>query len=147
MTERPRFFDDLAGVAGGALSALAGVREEAEAVMRARMDEAIRKFDLVRREDLEAVQDMAANARAGQEAADARLALLEARLSALEGQGNDARGSSAGAPASAPGAGASEADPASMPPKMHLHGDVPPNPSEVTPAALPPHAGEEPLAT
>lgn len=112
MTERPRFFDDLAGVAGGALSALAGVREEAEALMRARVDEAIRKFDLVRREDLEAVQDMAANARAGQEAAEARLALIEARLVALEGR--DPRTNSM---------------------------------SEVDPAALPPHAGEEPLAT
>jgi hypothetical protein len=28
MAERPRFFDDLAGVAGGAISALAGLREE-----------------------------------------------------------------------------------------------------------------------
>ncbi len=95
MTERPRFFDDLAGVAGGALSALAGVREEAEALVRARVDEAIRKLDLVRREDLEAVQDMAANARAGQEAAEARLALIEERLMALEGQDGDARASAA----------------------------------------------------
>lgn len=118
MTERPRFFDDLAGVAGGALSALAGVREEAEAVMRARMDEMIRKLDLVRREDLEAVQDMAANARAGQEAADARLALMDARLTALEGQGNI---SSAPAPTAA--TDASEVDPASLPP---LTGAEPP---------------------
>jgi hypothetical protein len=81
MTERPRFFDDLAGVAGGAMSALAGLREEAESVIRARVDEAIRKLDLVRREDLEAVQEMAANARAGQQALEARLAALEARIS------------------------------------------------------------------
>ncbi|HYZ63386.1 MAG TPA: accessory factor UbiK family protein, partial [Acetobacteraceae bacterium] len=54
MTERPRFFDDLAGVAGGAMSALTGLREEAESMIRARVDEAIRKLDLVRREDLEA---------------------------------------------------------------------------------------------
>jgi hypothetical protein len=32
MTDRPRIFDDLAGVAGGAISALAGLREEAEAI-------------------------------------------------------------------------------------------------------------------
>src|ERR1700686_83229 len=31
MSDRPRFFDDLAGVAGGAISALAGLRQEAEA--------------------------------------------------------------------------------------------------------------------
>jgi BMFP domain-containing protein YqiC len=84
MAERPRFFDDLAGVAGGALSALAGLREETEAMVRARVDETIRKLELVRREDLDAVAELAARARAGQEAAEARLATLEARLTALE---------------------------------------------------------------
>lgn len=82
--ERPRFFDDIAGVAGGAFSAFSGLYDEAEAAMRARMDEALRKLDLVRREDLEAVQQMAANARAGQEAAEARIAALEVRIAALE---------------------------------------------------------------
>ena len=84
MSDRPRFFDDLAGVAGGAFSALTGLRDEAEATLRARLDEAIRKLDLVRREDLEAVEQMAANARAGQEAAEARLAAIESRLAVLE---------------------------------------------------------------
>ncbi len=84
MSDRPRFFDDLAGVAGGAISALAGLREEAEALVRARTDEAIRRLDLVRREELEAVSEMAANARAGQEAAEAKLAAVLARLDALE---------------------------------------------------------------
>lgn len=125
MTDRPRFFDDLAGVAGGALSALAGVREEAEALVRARVDDAIRKLDLVRREDMEAVQDMAANARAGQEALEDRVAALEARLA------GDAPGASEVDPESMPrppgGPGAAQ-DPA--PPETR--------PSEVTPAAMPP---------
>ena len=85
MNDRPRFFDDLAGVAGGAFSALTGLRDEAEATIRARVDEAIRKLDLVRRDDLEAVQVLAANARAGQEIAQTKLAELERRLAALEG--------------------------------------------------------------
>jgi BMFP domain-containing protein YqiC len=84
MSDRPRFFEDLAGVAGGAISALAGLREEVEAVVRARVDETIRKLELVRRDELEAVTELAANARAGQEAAELRLAALEARLAALE---------------------------------------------------------------
>jgi BMFP domain-containing protein YqiC len=84
MNDRPRFFDDLAGVAGGAFSALTGLKDEAEATIRARIDEAIRKFDLVKREDLEAVQEMAANARSGQEAAEAQLNALEIRVAALE---------------------------------------------------------------
>jgi BMFP domain-containing protein YqiC len=87
MSDRPRFFEDLAGVAGGAISALAGLREEVEAVVRARVDEAIRKLELVRRDELEAVTELAANARAGQEAAEARLAVLEARIAALESGG------------------------------------------------------------
>ncbi len=112
MTERPRFIDDLAGVAGGAFSALAGIREEAESMVRARVDEAIRKLDLVRRDDLDAVMEMAANARTGQEAAERRLAALEARL--------DAHMASMGGGEEA---GASEADPASLPPG---HGDTGP---------------------
>jgi BMFP domain-containing protein YqiC len=80
MSDRPRFFEDLAGVAGGALSALAGLREEVEAMVRAKVDETIRRLDLVRREELEAVAELAARARAGQEAAEARLAALEERV-------------------------------------------------------------------
>jgi BMFP domain-containing protein YqiC len=96
MADRPKFFDDLAGVAGGAMSALAGVRDEAEALMRARIDEAIRHFDLAKREDVEAAKEMAANARAGQEAAEAKLAdamerfaALEKRIEALEARAQD----------------------------------------------------------
>jgi BMFP domain-containing protein YqiC len=84
MSDRPKFFDDLAGVAGGAISALAGLRDEAEAMVRARTDEWIQRLDLVRREELEAIQELAANARAGQEAAEAKVATLESRLAALE---------------------------------------------------------------
>ncbi len=91
MADRPRIFDDLAGVAGGAISALAGLREEAEAMVKARVDETIRRLDLIRRDEFDAIAELAANARAGQEAAEARLAevtmrlsVLEARLSALE---------------------------------------------------------------
>jgi BMFP domain-containing protein YqiC len=84
MAERPRFFDDLAGVAGGALSALTGLREEAGSAVRARLEEAVRALDLVRREEFEAVQELAANARSGQEQALAALARMEERVAALE---------------------------------------------------------------
>ncbi len=91
MADRPRFFDDLAGVAGGTLSALVGLRDEAESLIRAQIDEAIRRLNLVRREELEAVTELAANARHGEEdarlrltTAEGRIAVLEARLTALE---------------------------------------------------------------
>jgi BMFP domain-containing protein YqiC len=48
------------------------------------VDETIRKLELVRREELEAVTELAANARAGQEAAEARLTEMESRVAALE---------------------------------------------------------------
>ncbi|MGI3776082.1 MAG: accessory factor UbiK family protein [Janthinobacterium lividum] len=84
MSDRPRIFDDLAGLAGGAFSALSGMRDEVEAVVRARVDEVVRRLDLVRREELDAIAELAANARMGQEAAEARVAALEARVAALE---------------------------------------------------------------
>jgi hypothetical protein len=80
---RPRLFDDLAGLAGGAVSAFAGLKDEAEAMVRARVDETLRRLDLVRREEFEVVAAMAARAREAQEAAEARLATLEAKLDAL----------------------------------------------------------------
>ena len=77
MADRPRFFDDIAGVAGGAISALAGLRQEGEAIVRARIDETIRALDLVRRDEYDAVMEMASRARSGQEAAEARVLALE----------------------------------------------------------------------
>ncbi len=108
MAERPRFFDDIAGLAGGAMSAFQGLRDELESQLKARLDDTIRKLDLVRREEFEAVAEMASRARAGQEAAEARLDALEARMGG---------GAGVSRPAGASGAvGASEADPASLPP-------------------------------
>jgi hypothetical protein len=77
MNERPKFFDDLAGVAGGALSALAGLREEMASMVRARVDEAVRRLDLVRREDFEAMEEVARRAKAQVEALEIRVARLE----------------------------------------------------------------------
>lgn len=57
MTERPRFFDDLAGMAGGAISVIAGLRQEAEALARTAVDDALRRLDLVRREEVDALSD------------------------------------------------------------------------------------------
>ncbi|GBQ65960.1 hypothetical protein AA103196_1259 [Ameyamaea chiangmaiensis NBRC 103196] len=84
MADRPRFFDDLAGVAGGAFSALAGAREEVSALIRTRVDEVLASLNLVRREEFDVVRDLATRARIGQEDAEARLAALESRITALE---------------------------------------------------------------
>ena len=83
MTERPKFFDDLAGVAGGALSALNGLRDELTALARARVDEAIARLDLVRREEFDAMAELAGRARAEAEALSLRVAALEQRVATM----------------------------------------------------------------
>lgn len=84
MKERSRIMDDLAGVAQGALSAFTGLKDEAEAVFAARVEAVIHKLDIARGEQLAAVQELAANARMAQEAADAEIAALKARVGVLE---------------------------------------------------------------
>ncbi len=78
MPDRPKIFDDLAGVAGGALSAIAGLREELSAMVRARVDEAVRRLELVKREEFEAMAELAKRAREQSEALSIRVAALEA---------------------------------------------------------------------
>lgn len=76
-------FDDLAGVAGGAFSALAGMRGEVEAAARAQVDAMVQRLDLVKREDLDAAMELARRAREAQEALESRVATLEARLAGM----------------------------------------------------------------
>ena len=80
MPNENRLFDDLARVASGALGALTGVRDEVETRMREQFERILARMNLVRREEFDAVQAMAAKARAEQEALAARVAELEARL-------------------------------------------------------------------
>ena len=60
------------------MSALAGLREELAALARARVDEAVRKLDLVKREEFDAMAELAQRAKLEVEALEARLARLEA---------------------------------------------------------------------
>jgi BMFP domain-containing protein YqiC len=83
-TQNP-FFDDLARMAGGALGALSGLRAEMETMIRQQMERFTSNIDMVPREEFEVVREMAAKARAGQDALEARVAALEARLAELGG--------------------------------------------------------------
>ncbi|HZH47515.1 MAG TPA: accessory factor UbiK family protein [Roseococcus sp.] len=51
---RGGMFDDLAGVASGAFSALAGLRAEVEAMARSQVESLVQRLDLVKREELDA---------------------------------------------------------------------------------------------
>jgi BMFP domain-containing protein YqiC len=80
MQSQNRIFDDLARVAGGAASALSGVRGEIESRLRGQLDRILAGMDLVSREEFEAVKAMAAKARTEQEDLQRRIDKLEARL-------------------------------------------------------------------
>ncbi len=77
MTKENRFFDDIARVAGGAMGALSGVREEAELLIRGRVERLLADMDLVHRDEFEALKAMIV-------ASQAEVAALTARLDGLE---------------------------------------------------------------
>ncbi len=80
MQSQNRFFDDIAKVAGGALSALGSLKQEIEAMVRDRFERTMAEANFVRREEFDAVQAMAATARAEQEKLSARLDAIERSL-------------------------------------------------------------------
>ena len=78
MQTRSRVFDDAAKLAGGAVGALEGVRREMESLIRQQVERILSKFDLVTRNEFEAVKEMAVRARAEQEKIAKKLKSLEA---------------------------------------------------------------------
>ena len=80
MQSKNRVLDDLARVANGAVSTLVGVKGEIEAMVRVQVERLLARFDLVERDEFDAVKAMAAKARAEQERLEKRVAALEAKL-------------------------------------------------------------------
>lgn len=78
MQTRNRIFDDAAKLAGGAIGTLEGVRREIEGLVRQQVERILSRFDLVTRDEFDAVKEMAARARAEQEELAQRLETLEA---------------------------------------------------------------------
>lgn len=77
-----RLFDEMARLVNDAAGVAQGVRREAETVMKSQMERFLRDMDLVKREEFEAVKDMAAKAREENELLKERVAALEARVNA-----------------------------------------------------------------
>tara|TARA_R110002049_G_scaffold238715_1_gene411796 strand:- start:179 stop:457 length:279 start_codon:yes stop_codon:yes gene_type:complete len=77
-----RLLDELAKVMTDAAGAAQGVRREMETAMRSQLERLLNSMDLVKREEFEAVRDMAVKAREENDALAARLDALEQKLSA-----------------------------------------------------------------
>ncbi len=75
-----RFFDEVARLMNDAAGVAQGVRREFETLFRTQAERWLRDLDLVKREDFEAVKDMARIAREESEALKARVSALEAAL-------------------------------------------------------------------
>jgi BMFP domain-containing protein YqiC len=75
-----RFFDEVARLMNDAAGVAQGVRREFDTLVKTQTERWLRDLDLVKREEFEAVKDMARLAREENEALKVRLAALEARL-------------------------------------------------------------------
>lgn len=80
MQTRSRIFDDLAKVAGGAVSTFTGLKAEIEVLIRQQIERFLLDADMVPRDEFDAVKELAANARSGQEALEKRVRNLERKL-------------------------------------------------------------------
>ncbi len=83
MQTENRLFDDLARLAGSAMGTAAGIRAEIEARIKAQLERILAETDRVPRDEFDAVKQMAATARAEQEALAVRVAQLEAELARM----------------------------------------------------------------
>jgi BMFP domain-containing protein YqiC len=75
-----RFFDEMARLMNDAAGVASGVRREFDTMVRNQADRILRDLDIVKREEFEAVKEMARIAREENEALKARIAALEAKL-------------------------------------------------------------------
>jgi len=81
-----RVLDDFAKLFTDAAGAAQSARREMEAAFRAQAERFLNSMDIVQREDFEAVREMAARARAENDALRSRIEQLEARVAVLEGE-------------------------------------------------------------
>jgi BMFP domain-containing protein YqiC len=80
-----RFFDEIGRLMNDAAGAAQGVKREVDALWRHQAEKFLRDLDIPKREEFEAVKDMARLAREENEALKARIAALEAKLGGSTG--------------------------------------------------------------
>jgi BMFP domain-containing protein YqiC len=77
-----RFYDEFAKLMNDATGVATGMRREVETVLRTQAERMLRDLDVVKREEFEAVKEMARIAREENEALKVRIAALEAKIAA-----------------------------------------------------------------
>jgi BMFP domain-containing protein YqiC len=79
-----RFFDEIARLMNDATGVAQGVRREVETLFKHQAERMLRDLDLIKRDEFEAVKEMARLAREENEELKERLAALEAKLATPE---------------------------------------------------------------
>jgi BMFP domain-containing protein YqiC len=82
-----RIFDEMARLMNDAAGVAQGVRREFDTLFKTQAERILRDLDVVKREEFEAVKEMARLAREENEALRARIEVLEAGAIAPEGRG------------------------------------------------------------
>ncbi|MGD1955664.1 MAG: accessory factor UbiK family protein [Sphingomonadales bacterium] len=80
MAERNPLFEDFAKVAASAMTTFGGLRDEAQAAIRARMEDMLADMDFVTREEFDAVRAMALKAREENEKLFEEIKALKAKV-------------------------------------------------------------------
>ena len=75
-----RFFDEMARLMNDAAGVAQGVRREFDTLFRAQIERILREFNVVQREEFEAVKEMARLAREENEVLKSRIEMLEGKL-------------------------------------------------------------------
>ena len=75
-----RFFDEMARLMNDAAGVAQGVRREFDTLLRTQAERMLRDLDVVKREEFEAIKEMARLAREENEALATRIAALEATI-------------------------------------------------------------------
>jgi BMFP domain-containing protein YqiC len=81
-----RFFDEMARLVNDATGAAQGVKREFDTVVKHQAEKFLNDMDVVKREEFEAVKEMARLAREENDALRARIDALEAKLSSAPGK-------------------------------------------------------------
>jgi len=100
-----RFFDEVGRLMNDAAGVAQGVRREFETLFRSQAERFLRDLDVVKRDDFEAVKEMARLAREENEALKIRVAALEAALAVPAPSAAPSAGGSASETCSAPASG------------------------------------------
>ena len=79
-TTQSRFFDELAKLMTSAAGAAQGARREFDTLIQAQMERVLNSMEVVKREEFEAVREMAVKAREENDALAKRIAELEQKL-------------------------------------------------------------------